>query len=206
MITQGYWSLVGTDPCSSCPIFPSQPSPRPLWSPQGIVPCPAQEPLGTSKSPCHTSGPGSTSWGTQNSSAHTGAAEGWPQEPCRIPWWQVTSPCPLLQGFHQPQPTASTGARAGKGQEGTEPAWGEAGGGLSPLLPSKPTRTAARSYLLMREMQSSAWLRRGELLRLLRLSPSLTRDCSTLLHEAAERGQALVRGGQGQDEEPAAWL
>lgn len=64
----------------------------------------------------------------------------------------------------------------------------------------------AQSYLLMREMQSSAWLRRGELLRLLRLSPSLTRDCSTLLHEAAEGGQASVGGGQGQDEEPAARL
>lgn len=76
----------------------------------------------------------------------------------------------------------------------------------TPFTLQKPARTAARSYLLMREMQSSAWLRRVELLRLLRLSPSLTRDCSTVLHEAAEGGQAFGGGGQGHDEKPAAWF
>lgn len=66
--------------------------------------------------------------------------------------------------------------------------------GLRPVLPSEPAETAVQSYLLMREMQSSAWLRSGELLRLFRLSPSLTRDCSTALQEAGEGGQAFSGG------------
>lgn len=67
--------------------------------------------------------------------------------------------------------------------------------GFKPILTSEPAKTAAQSYLLMREMQSSARLRSGELPRLFRFSPSLMRDCSTVLQEAGEGGQAFSTGG-----------
>lgn len=53
---------------------------------------------------------------------------------------------------------------------------------------------AAHSHLLMRDTQSSAWLRSGELPRLFRFSPSLTRDCSTVLQEAGEGRQGFSEG------------
>lgn len=98
---------------------------------------------------------------------------------------------------HPPQPAACAGLQAGKRQESKEPAWRETGRSqhpqakLRPILPTEPAATAAQRYLLMREMQLSAWLRSGELLRLFRLSPSLTRACSTMVQEAGEGGQAV---------------
>lgn len=80
--------------------------------------------------------------------------------------------------------------------------------GLRPISPSELAETGVQSYLLMREMQSSAWLRSGELLRLFRFSPSLTRDCSTVLQEAVEGGQAFSGGGGDSDtlRSRAGWL
>lgn len=45
--------------------------------------------------------------------------------------------------------------------------------------------------LLMREMQSSAWLRSVELLRPFRLSSSLRRDCSTAFQEDVSSSWAM---------------
>lgn len=109
----------------------------------------------------------------------------------------LSSGRPLLEQGSELGRDREAEGHCGRRQEPLSPRSREFGGlrvRFRPILPPRAHRAAAHSHLLMRDTQLSAWLRSGELPRLFRFSPSLTRDCSTVLQEAGEGRQGFSEG------------